>query len=125
VIYLTVEELVYIAERATGAAVVARDLGMLEAAAARPMSSWQGHDTYGSIEEKAAALVHSLVANHALVDGNQRLGLGGLIAFVGVNGWTVTWSNEEAYDVIVEIAEGRLATVAEIALRLKGALQPR
>ena len=124
-IYLTVEELVYIAERAIGEAVVVRDLGMLQAAAARPMSSWHGEDTYGSLEEKAAALVHSLVANHALVDGNKRLGLAGLIAFVGMNGWTLTWSNDEAYDFIVELAEGRLDAVPAIAPRLKAALRQR
>ena len=124
-IYLSVEELVYIAERATGGPVVVRDLGMLQAAQARPTASWLGVDTYASIDEKAAALVHSLVTNHALVDGNKRLGLAGLIAFLGVNGFTLTWSNDEAHDFIVELADGTLTTVPEIASRLNSALRTR
>jgi death-on-curing protein len=59
------------------------------------------------------------VNNYALIDGNKRLGLGALIAFLGVNGRRPTWSNDEAYDFIVEIAEGRLDDVAEISQRIR------
>ena len=121
-IYLTADELGYIAERAVGSAVVVRDRGLLEAASARPQSSWEGTDTYATLDEKAAALVHSLVSHHALVDGNKRLGLAGLIAFLGVNGWRLAWTNTEAFDFIVAIASGQLADSAEIADRIRAAL---
>ena len=74
-IYLDVEDLLYIAERAVGGVVAVRDLGLLEAAAARPQASAFGEVAYPSLHAQAAALLHSIVGNHALVDGNKRLGL--------------------------------------------------
>jgi death on curing protein len=102
-----------------------RDHGLLEAALARPQTSVFGSDAYPTIEAKAAALVHSIVRNHALVDGNKRLGLSALLAFLGVNGWRLTMSNDEAYDFIMQIACGELREVDEIAARLDGAMEPR
>jgi death on curing protein len=125
VIFLTAEELLFVAQRAIGAEVVVRDLGLLESAAARPQASAFGQDAYATLEECAAALVHSLVNNHQLVDGNKRLGLAGLIAFLGVNGYRLTWSNDEAYGFIVDIADGTLVEVGEIAGRVVGAIAKR
>jgi death on curing protein len=125
VIFLTAEELLFVAQRAIGAEVVVRDLGLLESAAARPQASAFGRDAYATLEERAAALVHSLVTNRALVDGNKRLGLAGLIAFLGVNGYRLTWSNDEAYGFIVDIADGTLVEVGEIAGRVVGAIAKR
>jgi death on curing protein len=125
VIFLTAEELLFVAQRAIGAEVVVRDLGLLESAAARPQASAFGLDAYATIEERAAALVHSLVTNRALVDGNKRLGLAGLIAFLGVNGSRLTWTNDEAYAFIVDIADGTLIEVGEIAGRIAGAIAKR
>lgn len=119
-IYLDVGDLIHVADRALGHSAVVRDHGLLEAATARPRASAFGADAYPDLETKAAALVHSLVTNHALLDGNKRLGLAGLIAFLGVNGRRLTWSNDEAYDFIVEIADGSLVDIAVVA-RLIGA----
>jgi death on curing protein len=115
VIYLTLPELVFIAERVTGGEVAIRDLGLLEAAAARPRASAFGADAYADLDQKAAALVHSLARNHALVDGNKRLALGALIAFYGVNGRRLNLPNHAAYDLIIHVATGELDSVAEIA----------
>jgi death on curing protein len=115
VIYLTLPELVFIAERVTGGEVAIRDLGLLEAAAARPRASAFGADAYADLDQKAAALVHSLARNHALVDGNKRLALGALIAFYGVNGRRLNLTNDAAYDLIIHVATGELDSVAEIA----------
>lgn len=118
-IYLRYEELIYIAERAIGPDVVVRDHGLLESALARPQASVFGRDAYPTLMLKAAALTHSLVRNHGLVDGNKRLGLSGLIAFLGLNGIRLTWTNDEAYEFIVEIASGGLDEVSEIAERIE------
>lgn len=53
------------------------------------------------------------MSNRALVDGNKRLGLAALIAFLGVNGQRLTWTNEEAYDAIIAIASGGLGELME------------
>lgn len=123
-IHLTLEELLHVAARTLGGEPPVRDLGLLESALARPRATAFGAEVYPTIEEKAAALVHSLVRNRALLDGNERLGLMGLVVFLGVNGHRLTWSNDEAYDFIIEIAEGRLDEVPAIAERIRGALQP-
>jgi death-on-curing protein len=123
VIYLDLEDLLYIAERATGAPVELRDAGLLEAAAARPQASAFGTDAYVSIHEKAAALLHSVVRNHALVDGNKRLGLAAVIATYGLNGWQLTMTNDEAYEFVMAIASGALDDVTLIAQRLESSTE--
>ena len=79
-ILLSNEDLLHIAERILDEVLI-RDLGLLEAAAARPATTAFGESAYPSIHEKAAALLHSVARNHALVDGNKRLSLAAVIAF--------------------------------------------
>ena len=124
-IYLTVGELLRIAERALGSEPKVRDMGLLHAAAARPAASAFGQDAYQDLDAKAAALLHSLACNHALVDGNKRLALAGVIAFYGVNGRRLTLTNDEAYELVMAVADGRLAAVPDIAARLRPATEPR
>jgi death on curing protein len=115
VIYLSYAELLYVAERAIGERPAVRDAGLLEAALARPKATVFGSDAYPSLDEKAAALAHSIARNHALVDGNKRLALAGLIAFLGVNGRRLTMTNDEAYDLIIAIAAGELDDIPNIS----------
>jgi death-on-curing protein len=118
VIYLDLEDLLYIAERATGAPVELRDVGLLEATAARPRALAFGADAYVTVHEKAAALLHSVVRNRALVDGNKRFGLGAVIAFYGLNGWRLTMAHD-AYDFVMAVASGALDDIAPIARQLE------
>jgi death-on-curing protein len=118
VIYLTDADLLYVGQRALGGVVPVRDQGLLESALARPRASAFGTDAYGSLNEKAAALTHSLARNHGLIDGNKRLSLAALIAFLGMNGRRLTWSNDDVYEFIVDVASGRLDDVSDIADRL-------
>ena len=118
-IFLETEDLLHIAKRVLPA-VELRDAGLLEAAAARPRASAFGEDAYPSIHDKAAALFHSLVRNRALVEGNNRLGLAAVIAFYGMNGIRLTYTNDEAYDLIVAVAAGERDDVASIAEQLAG-----
>jgi death-on-curing protein len=125
VIYLTVPELVHIAERATGTQVAVRDAGLLAAAAGRPQATAFGADAYESLDDKAGALLHSLARNHALVDGNKRLALAAVIAFYGMNGHRLTLSDDAAYHLVMRVADGRLDSVADIAAILHTATEPR
>jgi death-on-curing protein len=125
VIYLTLSELLHIAERALGSEPEVRDYGLLESAAARPQASAFGADAYPDSGAKAAALLHSVARNHALVDGNKRLALAGVIAFYGVNGRRLTLTNDHAYELIMSVAAGQLDTVDEIATRLRTATEAR
>ena len=124
-IYLSPAELLHVAERATGGKVAVRDHGLLASAASRPQSTVLGHDAYPGIEDKAGALFHSLARNHPLIDGNKRLALAGLIAFLGVNGHRLTLTNEQAYDLTMAVAAGEIDDVAAIAKQIKGAIVAR
>ena len=124
-IYLSLPELLGITERVLGPDVKVRDLGLLEAALARPQTTAFGADAYPTLDEKAAALLHSLARNHALIDGNKRLALSGLIAFYGINGRRLTLTNDEAYELVMTVASGELDAVGGIAARLSGATEPR
>jgi death-on-curing protein len=115
VIFLDLEALLHVATRALGTEPEVRDYGLLEAALARPQTSAFGHDAYPRIHDKAAALLHSLARNRALVDGNKRLALAATIAFYGINGMRLTLTNDEAYELVIEVASGRLDDVPEIA----------
>ena len=117
-IYLMVPELLHVAERALAGPPKVRDIGLLDSAVARPAASAFGSDAYPDLDAKAAALLHSLARNHALVDGNKRLALAGMIAFFGVNARRLTMTNDEAYDLVMSVAAGRLDTVADIAAQL-------
>ncbi|HEU0242168.1 MAG TPA: type II toxin-antitoxin system death-on-curing family toxin [Micromonosporaceae bacterium] len=124
-IYLTLSDLFRVAVRVLGEEPTVRDLGLLESALARPRATAFGREAYPTLHEKAAGLLHSLARNHALVDGNKRLALGGLIAFYGVNGRRLTLRNDEAYDLVIAVAAGKLDTVADIAAILARATAPR
>jgi death-on-curing protein len=125
VIYLIRAELVHIAERVLGGEIVIRDQGLLESAAGRPQATAFGADAYRDLDAKAAALLHSLARNHALVDGNKRLALGAMIAFYGINGRRLTLTNDAAYDLVMRVAVGQLDAVEDIAAILEKATQPR
>ncbi|MEP7055424.1 MAG: Fic family protein [Actinomycetota bacterium] len=117
-IYLDLDDLLYVAERAVGHPVDVRDGGLLESALARPRASAFGPDSYPDLDHKVAALLHSLARNHALIDGNKRLALAATIAFHGVNGRVMRLSNAAAYDLIVAVATGEMDDVEAIAARL-------
>jgi death-on-curing protein len=125
VIFLDLEALLHVAERTIGAKPVVRDHGLLESALGRPRASAFGSDAYTGIHQKAAALLHSLARNHALVDGNKRLALAATIAFYGVNGLQLTLSNDEAYEFVMNVATGKLDDVPEIAAVLASGTRPR
>ena len=118
-IYLDLEALLYIATRVLGDEPDVRDRGLLESALARPQATGFGEDAYPTIHEKAAALLHSLARNHALVDGNERLALAGAIAFLGMNGLRLAFTTDEAYDFIIAVSVGELDDVLAIAAELE------
>lgn len=96
-----------------------RDVGLLDAAVARPRSSAFGTDAYPTLALKAAALLHSLVRTHPLVDGNKRLAWLAAVVFLELNGEPVELDDDTAFDLVIEAAEGRIE-VDEIAARLSG-----
>ena len=94
-----------------------RDVGLLEAACARPRARVLGNDAYPTLELKAAALLHSLVRNHALADGNERLAWLAAIVLFDLNGHAVHLDDDAVFELVMTAAEGHL-DVEQIAQRL-------
>lgn len=117
-IFLTLPELLRVAERAIEGDVVVRDHGLLESALARPQATVFGNEAYPTMDLKAAAMLQSLAGNHALVDGNKRIALAGVIAFYGMNGRQLTLTNDAAYALVMRVAAGELDDVVAIAALL-------
>ena len=104
--YLSVEDLLDLA-RALGVGPV-RDLGLLDSAAHRPRSEFMGEPAYLTIAAKAAALMHSVACNHALVDGNKRLALLAMVVFLRVNGFDLALDDDVAFELTMAVAAGEL-----------------
>lgn len=114
--YLDIEDLLSLV-RILGAGP-GRDVGLLESAAARPRASAFGEEAYPALELKAAALLHSLVRNHALVDGNKRLGWLAAVVFLDINEHRPDVDDDQAFDLVMDVASGT-ADLEQIAARLR------
>jgi len=121
--YPTLEELLGLADAVIDGGVKVRDHGLLQAALARPQTSVFGEDAYPALSDKAAALLHSVARNHALLDGNKRLALAAALLLCGMNGFYPRMSNDIAYRVTVDAATDA-ADVADIAAVFRAAGVP-
>jgi death on curing protein len=117
--FLDLDDVVELATALLGNPAPFRDIGLLGSAIARPRTTAFGEDAYPDIWTKAAALLHSIVKNHALVDGNKRLGWLATAVFLEINGVEISRSsNDDVYDLVIDVAAGQ-PTVDTIAERLR------
>jgi death-on-curing protein len=106
--FLDLDDVVDLAIALLGDPAPIRDIGLLGSAFARPQTSAFGEDAYPDIWTKAAALLHSIVKNHALVDGNKRLGWLATAVFLEINGVEISRSsNDDVYDLVLDVAAGQ------------------
>ena len=92
----------------TGGSVGIRDEGLLESALETAFSSFDGKEFYPTKEEKGARIGHSLISNHAFVDGNKRIGVYVMLTFLEVNGIRLDCTNEEVVHVGLSVADGSM-----------------
>lgn len=120
--YVTRQEAHAVIRAVLGAGPVAviRDHVLLESALGRPAATLFGRDAYPDVYNKAAALLHSVLRNHPLLDGNKRTGWVLCVLFFELNGYEERYDEEAMFDVIVEVAAGRLEEVGDIARELAG-----
>ena len=90
--------------KATGGSEGIRDEGMLDLALNNPFQSFGEKQLYPSIQAKAARLCFGLVRNHAMLDGNKRLGTHVMLVFLALNGYELYYSQKELSDVILALA---------------------
>ncbi len=104
--YLTLEDVLSLIED-LGVGPI-RDIGLLGSAVHRPQVSVFGEDAYPGIDDKASALLESLVGNHALVDGHKRTGWLATVVFYGLNGIVLEAPDDDAYDLVIAIASSTI-----------------
>ena len=99
--YLTLEDVLALIED-LGVGPI-RDIGLLDSAVHRPQATVFGTDAYPDLDQKAAVLLESLVRNHALIDGNKRIGWLATVVFYGLNDVELE-APDDAYDLVIAIA---------------------
>ena len=85
-----------------------RDENLLSSALMRPQTGgFGGPDKYRAVEQKAAALLHSLIMNHAFHNGNKRTALVSTIVFLDRNNRVLTdVSDDELFNLVIDVASG-------------------
>ncbi len=109
--YITLEELIAIHDSMIdlyGGSHGIRDLHLLQSALARPQSTFSGEDLYPEIFDKAAALYHSLMFNHAFVDGNKRTTFTSTARFLSLNNYEVVAPDKEIVDFALRVENQHL-----------------
>ncbi|WP_121434104.1 type II toxin-antitoxin system death-on-curing family toxin [Actinomadura pelletieri] len=101
-----------------------RDPGLIASAAARPQTVTFGTEAFPTVEEKAAALLHSVLGNHPFVDGNKRVGWTAARVLLALHDKRPDLSEDEAFNLVVHIAASGVQTnVQEVAKALR--VEPR
>lgn len=95
-----------------GGSLGIRDMGLLESAVATPQAGSGGQYFHTDLFEMAAAYLFHLVKNHPFVDGNKRVGAMAAYAFLELNGKKVRAPEKEFGDIVLGVAEGKLAKSA-------------
>ena len=120
--YLTLRDLLGLVKALNVGPV--RDLGLLDSSAHRPRSSFAGEQAYPTVRAKAAALLHSVVCNHAVVDGNKQLGLLATVVFLRLNGLDLDLDDDEPFELTMSVAAGEL-NADDIEKHLRARPAPR
>src|SRR5258708_1009663 len=107
-VYLTVAEVVAIHHHQIeeyGGEHGLLNQGALESAVFRPQTGY-----YNDLSEEAAALLESLVNNHALLDGNDRAGFAAVHTFLLVNGFDLAVTSKAAFEFMMKTKAALLVT---------------
>ena len=86
-----------------------RDGALLDSALESAFQTFGGEELYPTVEEKGARMGYSLIANHAFVDGNKRIGMYILLIFLEVNGIRLRPTVEDVARVGLAVASGEMS----------------
>jgi death-on-curing protein len=92
----------------TGGSDGLRDEGLLESALEAPFQSYGDQDLFPTVQAKAARLGYGLIKNHAMVDGNKRIGTHAMLVFLALNGVELEYTQKELYEEILGVAAGKI-----------------
>ncbi len=92
----------------TGGDCGVRDHALLESALFSAFQTFGGEELYPTLAEKAARLGFSLIANHAFVDGNKRIGVLVMLTFLYINGMPISPTSDEVVRMGLAVAAGEM-----------------
>ncbi|MGH7399637.1 MAG: type II toxin-antitoxin system death-on-curing family toxin [Candidatus Rokuibacteriota bacterium] len=101
-----------------------RDLGLLQSALGTSAATFEGRFLHEGLHEMAAAYLFHIVRNYPFVDGNKRVGLMVMLAFLGLNSRRLDAAPREVEDLVLGIASGRISK-AEAAVFVQRHLRSR
>ena len=99
-----------------------RDEGLLDSALAQPQATFFGEFLHPTIHHGAAAYLYHLAKNHPFLDGNKRTAYGAMEAFLRLNGYNLDLSDDEVYDMVMQVAQGEM-TKEELSIFLEEHIQ--
>ncbi len=85
-----------------------RDDGLLDSALAQPQATFFGELLHPIISAQAAAYLYHLAKNHPFLDGNKRTAFATMIAFLSMNGYELNMTKEEAYNMVMQVAQSQM-----------------
>jgi len=122
VIYLTAEDVIRLNQRFIGPGGLMEG-SLLDSAVGRPQATLGAVDAYPTVHDKTAALFHSLIRNHAFINGNKRTAVVAAGTFLKLNHYRLLLTDEEMIELATDTAEGAL-DVPGIAKRFAEATEP-
>jgi death on curing protein len=93
-----------------------RDEGLLESALSQPQATFFGELLHPTIHEQAAAYLYHIAKNHPFLDGNKRTAYGAMEAFLRFNGYNLELSDEQVYNMVMQVAQGEMSKEALASL---------
>ncbi|QQE65342.1 death-on-curing protein [Leptolyngbya sp. BL0902] len=124
--FLTIEAVLRLHDRQIerfGGTAGLRDQGLLDSALAQPQATFGGEWLHPTLADQAAAYLYHLSRNHPFVDGNKRTAFAVMMTFLRVNGYRLTLTDDDAYDLVMQVAQRQVEKDA-LAARLAAALVP-
>lgn len=106
--YLTVKDIIKINAKlittvSSGELIGLKDAAALDMAVNQPQQEVFGEELYPTIYDKASILAINLAKRHPFQYGNKRTALVAMITFLMMNGYTTSFTQEEAVQFILNI----------------------
>jgi death on curing protein len=88
-----------------------RDEGLLDSALEQPKAMFGGSYLHDSLAKMAAAYGFHICKNHPFIDGNKRIALVAMDTFLQRNGYEISASEKDVYEVMIKLASGDITKV--------------
>jgi death on curing protein len=89
-----------------------RDLSLLQSALGNVEATFGGQFLHETFVEMAAAYLYGICKNHPFIDGNKRTAVATALIFLDMNGFEIDASEDDFYDLVIGVAEGRVSKAA-------------